>query len=85
MARPLCSLDGKKKHGNSQKSNDRILLVYLIVLTIDGNYGLQRGILYLELFLLSVFLPNQDFSHLKNISTLEKYQRDWHLCFDLNT
>lgn len=28
-------------------------------------------------------LPNQNFSHLKNINTFEKYQRDLHQCFDL--
>lgn len=83
MARPLSSLGGKKKCSNSQKSNDSVLLVYLIVLTRQENGGLKaRSDSIFEIVLLS-FSPNQNFSYLKNINTFEKYQRDLHPCFDL--
>lgn len=54
----------KKKHGNSQKSNDRILLVYLIVLTIDGNYGLQakRDSVFGIVFAVCLFTQSEFFS-----------------------
>lgn len=69
---------GWKKCSNSQKSNDRILLAYLLVLTRQENNGLQA-----EWNCFAVFWPNQNFSHLKNINTLENYQRHCHQCFDL--
>lgn len=73
----------KKKCSNSQKSNDSVLLVYLIVLTRQENGGLKaKSDSIFEIVLLS-FSPNQNFSHLKNINTFEKYQRDLHPCFDL--
>lgn len=52
----------KKKCSNSQKSNDRILLVYLIVLTRQENYGLQAksdsvfGIVLLSFCPIRIFL-----------------------------
>lgn len=81
----------KKKCSNSQKSNDSILLVYLIVSTRQENCGSKaRSDSVFEIVLLSFFLfcfvfvlPNQNVSHLKNINTFEKYQRDLHQCFDL--
>lgn len=58
MARPLCSLDGKKTHSNSQKSNDRILLIYLTVLTRQENYGLVAKSDSVFGIIFAVFLPN---------------------------
>lgn len=63
----------ERKCSHSQKSNDRILPGFLIVLTRQENYSFQAksgsvfGI---------VWLPIRIFSPLKNINTLEKYQRD---------
>lgn len=58
MARPLCSPDGKKKHSNSQKSNDRVLLIYLTVLTRQENYGLQAKSDSVFGIVFAIFLPN---------------------------
>jgi hypothetical protein len=66
----------ERKCSNSQKSNDRILPVYQIVLTRQENYGLHAKSDSVFGIVLLPFLPNQNFSLLKNINTLEKYQRD---------
>lgn len=57
----------EKKRSNSQKSNDSILLVYLIVLTRQENCGLKaKTDSVFEIVLLSLFFfPNENFSHLK--------------------
>lgn len=83
MASPLCSPDRKKTGSNSQKSNDRILPVYLIVLTRQENYGLQtKSDSILELFC-SLFVQSEFFFHLKNINIPEKYQIYHQQLFDL--